>query len=393
MALPATIQITRRSLLCLFSFLAISAVLDTFVAIHASTTTDESHHVDYGLQILRFEPDRHAEQFCDSQVPISALNAAPQAMASALRNHHLLGPVAFALGKYKVVRAPTVFATLGLTVFIFLWVYDLYGETAAIASCLLCTLSPSLIAHGTLATTDMYHALGIVAALYFFRRWLFQPTLGNALVSALSLALAQIAKAFAVVLYVVVCLAIAAVMLNWTSLRTLSVKRVVVFTAMAVISLLAVLNCAYCFDRTFLPVNAYHFESRMFNRLQAIPLLSHVAVPFPYPFLQGMDMMKESEDSGRSFGNTYLLGMLGDTSNPAFHGFKSYYAVAYFYKEPIALQILFIWGLIWIARNRSVADLVTNSWPNVALRNWRCPSIRLLKKSTTPRGTLMEAVS
>jgi hypothetical protein len=53
-----------------------------------------------------------------------------------------------------------------------------------------------------------------------------------------------------------------------------------------------------------------------------------------------------------------LLGELRDPSSPAFRGFKSYYAVALFYKEPIALQLLFLWGLVWIWRNRSLGDFL-----------------------------------
>ena len=62
--------------------------------------------------------------------------------------------------------------------------------------------------------------------------------------------------------------------------------------------------------------------------------------------------MKHNEETGRSFGNIYLLGKLGDCQSQAFHGFKSYYAVALFFKEPIALQVLFLWGLVWIWKNR-----------------------------------------
>ena len=74
-------------------------------------------------------------------------------------------------------------------------------------------------------------------------------------------------------------------------------------------------------------------------------------------------MMKVDEENGATFGKVFLLGKLGDPMDPAFHGFKSYYAVAYFYKEPIALQILFLIGLVWICRHRRFDDLIAGEAP------------------------------
>jgi hypothetical protein len=50
---------------------------------------------------------------------------------------------------------------------------------------------------------------------------------------------------------------------------------------------------------------------------------------------------------------------LRNPASPTFRPFKSYYAVVWFYKEPIALQILFLWGLFWVVRNRRLGDLIT----------------------------------
>ena len=166
-SLIRNMQITRRSFISLVLLLGASALLDTIVAVRASTTVDEPHHIEYGARILHFEPDRLAGGICDSQMPVSALNAAPQVIASYLESHHLFHPIAAALNHFKVIRIPTILATLALDLLVYFWAYDLYGEAAALASCLLCVLSPNLIAHGTLATTDMYHALGVVGSLFF----------------------------------------------------------------------------------------------------------------------------------------------------------------------------------------------------------------------------------
>jgi hypothetical protein len=347
----------RRSLIWLTVLLTLSATLDGIVAVKASSTTDEAHHLLYGGHILHYEPDRLID-FCDSQMPISALNAAPQVIAPHLEQYPLLRPLGTLLARPKLTRVPTILASLVLCMLVFLWANDLYGESAAIAACLLCVLSPNLMAHGTLATTDMYHAVGVVGALYFLRRYLLQPTMGNAVWAALALGVAQITKSFALVLYAIAVVAIALALVRKAS-PALTAKRAALFAVIAALCLLAVLNLAFCFDRTFMPLSAYHFETASAQRLlQQVPLLTRVTVPFPYPFLQGLDLMKYGEETGSSLGNIYLLGELRDPASPDFHGFKSYYAVALFYKEPIALVILFFCGLVWIARRRSFTELI-----------------------------------
>lgn len=348
----------RRSFICLVLLLILSALIDINVALRASIIGDEYLHVKYGTHILHFRPDRHFEGFFDSQIPISALNAAPQVIASHLESHALLRPLYAVLNHFKFTRIPTILATLILNLMVYLWAYDLYGAGPALASCLLCILSPNLIAHGTLATTDMYHAVGVVGSLFFVRRFLVEPTLRHALLSGLALALAQITKPFALALYAVVYLVIALAIIRRIPLRSLTPRRVLAFTAIAAVWFVAIINIAYCFDRTFTRLSSYHFESALFTRFQQTPFLARVPVPLPYPFLQGLDMTKYSEEIGRTFGYVYLLGQLRDPSSPTFHGFKSYYAVVLFFKEPIALQALFLCGLVWVWRNRSLGDFL-----------------------------------
>ncbi len=352
-------RISRSSAICLTVLLVCSAVLDVIVGLNASTTTDELHHLLYGGQILHLDADRLIPNYCNSQMPISALNAAPQLLGHYMQSHHLLPKLAWPLYRNRGARIPTILATLVLSLLVFFWALDLYGEVPALAACLLCTLSPNLIAHGTLATTDMYFTVGVVASLFFVRRYLLQPTWQNAVVAGLVLALAQIAKAFAIFLYGVVLLGLLVVLLRQAPPRLLTLKRAFLFAVIAAGWFVAVINVAFVFDRTFTPLSAYHFETASFNRLQQMPLLGHMAVPLPYPYLQGLDFMKRDEEAGQTFGNIYLLGELRDPSSPTFRPFKSYYLVAWFYKEPIALQILFLWGLFWVFRNRRFADLIT----------------------------------
>ncbi len=347
---------TQRSVIWLIAFLCLSALLDAIVGFAASPTFDEIHHLSYGYKIIRHDPDHTTRGFYDSQMPVSALNAIPLTIATYLERRSALPSVSAVLNRFKIARCATILGTLLLTVFIFLWTYDLYGEAAACASCVLCMVSPNLIAHGTLITTDMYHAVGVVGSLYFVRRFLLSPTLARAVVGGLALALAQMTKSFALILYPVIFLVVAGAWIHSGKRKLPSPKLVLEFAVISVLSFLLIANCAYSFDRTFLPLNKYRFQTPQMSSLQDLPIIGRVPVPTPYPFLQGLDLTKYSEETGRSYENIYLLGQLRDPTSSEFRPFKSYFLVACFYKVPIALQILFIWGLVWIGKNRKLDD-------------------------------------
>ena len=348
-----------KSLVWLSLLLALSAVLNIVVALKASLTTDEPLHLSYGARVLRSQPDHLFGGFTDSQMPISALNALPQVIADSLQKHNEFPRIADILQQHgRLTRIPTILATLTLDLLVYLWAFELYGEWPALAACLLCVISPNLMAHGSLATTDMYHTLGVIASLYFFRRFLLQPTWKRAIVSGFVLALAQITKSFALVLYPIVGIALIFAMLKRNSRQPVPARRALAFVGIAAVCLVLVFNVVDSFDNTFLSLGTYQFETATLQHIGQLPLLRHIPVPMPYPFLQGLDQTKLSEETGRAFGDVYLLGWIGHTTDPAFHGFKSYYVVALFFKEPIALQILFVWGLVWVFRNRKLEDFL-----------------------------------
>lgn len=353
---------TRRRIVFIAVVLAIAGVLDAIVAARMSPTRDEGTHVAYGLEVLHGRPERDQDVF-DGTVPISALNAVPRLAAEQLEARGLLPRAAKALRHFKLARAASVVSLLVLDLVICLWATELYGPVAGGAALLLAMLAPNLVAHGTLATVDGYFALGVLLSLLALRRYLRRPTTANAWLSAGILALAQITKPFAFYLYVIAAAAVAAAALRPSRGGTGLVPRgVALYATACVVTVVLVLNVGYGFDRSFTRFGSYRFESAPLVRLQhavaRVPALSRVPVPVPYPYLQGLDLVASHEARGGSYGNIYLLGQLRSSSDPRVPGFRSYYAVAFFFKEPIALQILFLSGLIELGRRRSLADFV-----------------------------------
>jgi hypothetical protein len=320
-------------------------ILDAIVAKTMSQTMDEADHTRYGIKILRGNPDR-SEPYMDGKAPATALNALPRVLAAQIDSFPRIRKWLWSL-----VRLPSILAALLVIVIIYSFAYEWYGIEAALAGAAMAALSPNLIAHGTIATNDGYFAAGVLLALYFFHRYLQQPDLRNACISAFTLAVAQLTKPLAIYLYPLVGFFVILGMVRSIGMRLRS-RDALAYAAVAFGFAVAVLNVAYSFDRSFTPLRGYAFESEPSRKIQGMSWIGRIPVPLPYPVLQGFDQMLQVEKTGSTYGNVYLLGELRSVTDPAFHGFKSYYVVAWLFKEPIPLQILFIWGMTFVVMRR-----------------------------------------
>jgi hypothetical protein len=72
----------------------------------------------------------------------------------------------------------------------------------------------------------------------------------------------------------------------------------------------------------------------------SLPFLDNFPVPVPFPYLQGLDWMRNTESTGNLAGNVYLLGQVSTLK-----GFRGYYFVATLLKAPIGTQIILLSAL------------------------------------------------
>lgn len=316
-----------------------------------SPTYDETPHLFYGLRMTAGNSDR----FDDSKMPVSAINALPVALtgfdAAQLRASRNPAP------QLHLARRVTIGFALVLALIVFCWASELYGYAAGLLALGLYVLEPNLAAHSQLVTTDLYATLFITLSLYAYWRLLAKPGKGRLLVSAFALGFAQVAKYSATYLFPIFLL-IALVWL-WRQPRARALwLRFGGAVAIHLLACLIVINAAFLFNRTGIKWGEYDFKSSFFlNLRQATPVLANVPVPLPYPYLQGLDLVKYGDESGTGFGRIYLLGEL--RSN---RGFPSYYLVAFLFKTPLGLQVFLLWAVVQAWRRRSGAEFFRNEF-------------------------------
>jgi hypothetical protein len=344
----------------------IGLVLNIIVAGSMSPTTDEFMNLRYGSEVLRGSPDRWT-LFVESKMPVTAMNALPHSVGTFLQMHRRVPGLAARLQSIRVDRAATIAATFCLCLLVYFYAKSLYGHAAALFVQLLFILSPDIMAHGTLVTTDLYVALGTVLFLYCLRRYLLSPSTRNSLFAASALALAQLTKISAIYLYVVLAIVLAAVAVDSKySVRSpyrLTLRRIAILLGLNAACFLVFVNLAFAFDRTFTPLARYHFRSSAFQSLQRVPLLRQIPLPVPYAYVQGFDMTSYDNAAKETFYNIVLLGEVRGTGLPRSDGFRSYYLVAYALKEPIGMQVLLLLGLVWIVRHRSLTEFLAGEGP------------------------------
>ena len=319
-----------------------------------SLTRDEDKHYLYGENILSGDSTR----FDDSKMPATALNALPQKIAQISGNKQLIR-----LGeRFYTARAVTIFFSCLIAFLVFYWSRTLYGFLPAIFSLLLYVLDPNISAHSQLVTTDIYATGTILFAFFWLWKFANHRNLGNGLWCLFALGLSQIAKYTAVVLFPLFLLTLLIYDLSpWgrekrgdENVRTF-LLRYVKYAILAAVVTMLVINVGFLFNRTFTPFGEYTFHSSLFQSIQNnLPLLNRFPVPVPYPYLDGLDLIRHNEQSGGTYGNIYLLGRISPVK-----GFPGYFIIASILKLPIATQIILMLSLvIYFSRKESRINFI-----------------------------------
>jgi 4-amino-4-deoxy-L-arabinose transferase-like glycosyltransferase len=97
-------------------------------------------------------------------------------------------------------RLPVALLALLLGAVVFCWAADRFGPKAGLLALFVLTFDPNILAHASVAATDLGAACFITIALFTFQRFLRRPTLGRWALAGLTLGLAQGAKLSAMLL-------------------------------------------------------------------------------------------------------------------------------------------------------------------------------------------------
>ena len=259
---------------------------------------------------------------------------------------------------FQLGRLPVVALGMLLCLLCFLWARALYGDEAGLAALFVLAFCPPLLAHAHLATTDVGFAAFTVLALWTFQRYLATPSPARLAVAGAALGLAQLSKMSALLLYPLFVVLAVIVLVRREGDRR-SARTLGAVAAIFLLSLL-VLDAGYLFQGVGGALGAYRFESRAL-RAVAAALPGALPVPFPAPYLQGLDALQLINDGGEF--PEYLFGRWSRDGSPF------YYLVSLLFKTPLPLLLAFVAAPFVRGRERVQGEVFL--WlPALALLSW-----------------------
>jgi hypothetical protein len=330
-------------------------VMHTTSLHHRELTTDEPLHYAYGYRVLHGNLRR--ESVLDSStMPFSAIHAMTSGNLAMIARATNIPFQNSWYGQVKRGRYATIVLSLLLALYVLQWSYELYGRNGALLALSLYVFDPNLLAHGQLVTADLSAALMTTIALYHFWHFLKLGGKEQALLSAVTLGLSQLAKYSCVYLYPIF-LVIAAIYCwstpamvegvrpTWPRLSEGLRRWVIAMGFFTAISILMI-NLGFGFNGIGTPLSGYTLKDPLFKKLQETPIIGHFPLPLPMPYIQGLDLVKFEEKMGKGWGNIYMAGQLRvNHHDGTLRGFPGYYFYAALFKVPIATQIIFLVAL------------------------------------------------
>jgi len=247
-------------------------------------------------------------------MPFLALNAAPRKIRDFLKPI-MPERIQAIIGSRKMARCITILFSLLLGFYVFKWTKGLYGATPGLFSLFLYAFSPNIIAHSRLITGDLYGTCMTTIAVYYFWRFINRVSWKNAAISAFTLGLSQLAKYTCLFLYLIFLLII---FTRYSSDILAFIKRreftkllryfgsFIKFALFFIFISIIIINAGFLFNKTGSSLAEYRFKYDLFKKMQSkLSFLQHCPLPFPYPFIQGIDWLKYKENTGRGCGNIY----------------------------------------------------------------------------------------
>lgn len=254
------------------------------------------------------------------------------------------------------------FSVLGGIV-VFLWARELYGPRCGLLALALWCGSPNVLGNGAMITADAAAASMGVMALYFFRRWLKEPTWLRAICSGIGLGIAELTKSTWIILFGL----LPTLWVVWRLVDrrrrrsddppTTAIRHPSGFgLAIVLLSSIYVLNVGYGFEDTFKPLKNFVFDSHALGGPEADDVPGNrfadswsgaVPVPLPGNYVRGIDVQRSDFERGRA---SYLRGIQKE------RGWWYWYLYALGVKVPLGTWLLAVLALIMAVRSRRPND-------------------------------------
>jgi len=265
-------------------------------------------------------------------------------------------------------RLTMVLTLVFLAWFLFFWVKKEFGNKLALFVLTLFSFSPSFIAHGRLVTTDVGATLGFVLALYFWLKFLRNPSKKNVIVAGLIFGFAMLLK-FSLILLLPLFVIITLVYVSLNKKNLL--KYIWLSLLVGVIGTVFVILPVYQLHVLNYPVERQLADTVALLESSPLgPLKDIVVWMADKPVLRSLGqyflgLMMATQRT--LFGNTvYFMGMVSAS------GWWYYFPVVYILKVPLGFHVLALIALLmsllaikeplWVRTKERLKECILNNF-------------------------------
>jgi hypothetical protein len=330
------------------AMLAVQAVVMTLTAVRLTLTHDEYWHIPVGLLNWKtgrfdFEPSNPPLLRMWGTWPLLFTSAkSPRIEPTTDLNRfgdEFLAANNSNIDRFVVIaRLPIILLTVAAGALLARWVWEWHGPWAACLVTWLWSRDPTVLAHGSLVTTDAGGAACWIATLFAAWRFSQRPNTRNAAIAGAILGLAQAVK-FTNVLLMPLVVGLWCVE-RWRNHSVEPVTRRVMIQRWGILLLSSwlCLNLTYLFRGIGTPLKNFEFASHAAREWQQrLGPLASVPVPVPRDFVVGIDRQKTAMESD------HAVFLDGEWSTA---GFGRYYLMALLYKWPHSIHLLLFWAVV-----------------------------------------------
>jgi 4-amino-4-deoxy-L-arabinose transferase-like glycosyltransferase len=326
-----------------------------------SPTADEPVHVAAGYEYLtqhKYTIDSEHPPLARAvfALPLASTHVAAfdaYAAGGDARQLHLadalLGANGDAMGDIAKARAGNLLFVVIAIVAVALLGRELFGDAAGLSAAIAFVLTPSVLAHGGLATTDMAGTAAVALALFVLYRWLPSPSWGWTIALGLAVGLGALCK-FTFLLFFGICavICVAPAILPARSSPDPLAGRIAGATlriAGATLIAFVVVWGGYFFHHSRMVWMDPTAPAQTEHVLGSRWIGERVNLPAPQ-YLFGLLRVKQHDERGTS---VYLLGRVWP------RGRWYYFPLVLAIKTPIPLLLLFAIGIATLRRHREIA--------------------------------------
>lgn len=335
----------REIAFVLLTTIAVARIVSTWR--HTAQTSDESPNIACGMQWL----DLGRYDYGPFHPPLARTAIAASLYMHGYRAQNLPdrwnegNAILHSRNDYwsalKYARAGVLPFFILACVWVWLWSKRLLQGWTALVPLLLFTNTPAVLAHASLATTDMAVAAGICGALFAFTVWLDHPSPLSAVLLGATFAAAFLSKFSALLFVPVGCLAI-------VLLYRPRMKPLLTSAPIAVILTASLVWAAYGFSFGRTTAHLSEDAAGQTSLISKIPtrtlrLIETTPVPAP-EIIDGIWSVQNHNEAGHA---AYLLG------RNSLYGWWYFFPVALIVKTPLGLLLLATAGALLLAVRRA----------------------------------------